>query len=61
MTLDNLLHVFEIVVVGAPLWWGAIRVASLLKDFPPHRHVGREIIYPKGYLPTAIEHVNGKD
>lgn len=61
MSLDTLLHLAEIIVVGAPLWWGAFRIASILRDFPPHRHVGRDILYPKGYGPSQVGHLNGVD
>lgn len=55
MTTDNLLHIAEILVIGAPLWWSAIRLASILKDFPPHRHDNGNIIYPKGYEPSRVQ------
>ena len=55
MSFDNFLHVVEILVLGAPLWWSAFRLASLFKDFPPHRHDNGHIIYPKGYEPGRVE------
>ena len=55
MTTDNMLHIAEILVIGAPLWWGAIRLASIFKDFPPHRHTNGHIFYPKGYEPGKME------
>ena len=55
MNADNVLHIIEIVVIGAPLWWSAIRLASILKDFPPHRHQNGDILYPKGYEPTRAQ------
>ena len=35
------------------------RFYNLFKDFPPHRHVGRDILYPKGYSPEKMENING--
>jgi hypothetical protein len=32
----------------------ANRVWTVLKDFPPHRHINGSIIYPEGFEPTAI-------
>jgi hypothetical protein len=55
MTTDTLLHLAEIFIIGAPLWWSAIRLASILRDFPPHRHDNGHIIYPKGYEPGVVE------
>lgn len=55
MSADNLLHIIEIVVIGAPLWWSVFRLASILRDFPPHRHDNGHIIYPKGYEPGKVE------
>ena len=54
-SFDNLLHVIEIVVLGAPIWWGAIRLSSIMRDFPPHRHDNGNILYPKGYEPSRPE------
>ncbi len=41
--------------VAAPIVWSAFRLRSLLKDFPPHRHLNGKILYPKGYAPGEIE------
>jgi len=61
MSIDLAAHIVEIVVVGCPLWWGAFRLTSILRDFPPHRHVGKDIVYPKGYAPPRVEHINGRE
>ena len=55
----------ELIIQGSELVafiiavWKAVRVANrildVLKDFPPHRHVGLGIIYPEGYTPPPIE------
>lgn len=36
---------------AAPSIWTALRLRSILKDFPPHRHIRGGILYPKGYEP----------
>lgn len=41
--------------VAAPIIWSALRLRSVLKDFPPHRHINGTIIYPSGYAPTDLE------
>lgn len=41
--------------VAAPIVWSSMRLRSLLKDFPPHRHIAGRIIYPSGYEPTDTE------
>ena len=48
--------------VAAPIIWSALRIRSILQDFPPHRHIGSRILYPKGYEPPKtgeMERVNG--
>lgn len=35
----------------------ADRVTSVLRDFPPHRHVNGLIVYPDGYAPSIVEHL----
>lgn len=59
-TADIWFHVVELGImafgVALPILWGVSRLASLLKDFPPHRHLNGSIIYPRGYEPTEIEH-----
>ena len=52
MTPEIIFHAIEIVVLGAPLWWGVLRVAVILREFPPHRHInGSTIVYPHGMEP----------
>lgn len=65
MSLDTILHLAEIFVLGAPLWYGAIRVSILLREYPPHIHEydrdGRQTIrYPKGYEPGQVQAINGE-
>lgn len=57
---EIIFHVAELAVlifgVAAPLIWSWLRLRSLLKDFPPHRHVDGVILYPQGYTPGRVEH-----
>jgi len=57
MSTDNILHIVEIVIIGAPIWYGAVRLSSIMKDFPPHRHDNGHILYPKGYEPPAVQNL----
>jgi len=54
-------HLAELTVMvfgmAAPLLWGTFRLMSLLKDYPPHRHINGKIIFPDGYQPTKAEHI----
>jgi hypothetical protein len=58
MNLDLGIHVGEIIVF-AGIGWRAIRAlnrfSSVLKDFPPHRHINGSIIYPDDYAPPVIQ------
>lgn len=58
MTLDHITHVTEFVAVLLACWRmvrAANRIVDVLKDFPPHRHVGSRILYPKGFEPALME------
>ncbi len=64
MSTDAILHIAEILVVGAPLWYGAARLSLILREFPPHIHeYNREgsptIRYPRGYEPGQVQNING--
>lgn len=64
MNLDNALHIVEIIVIGTPIWYGAIRLSILLREFPLHLHeYSREgvpsIRYPRGYEPGHVEEIFG--
>ena len=56
---DLWFHAAELFVmiagVAAPMVWSTLRISSLLKDFPPHRHIDHRIIYPAGYAPPKSE------
>ena len=36
------------------------RDESLKRDFPPHRHIGNEIVFPDEYQPSKV-HALGRD
>jgi hypothetical protein len=38
--------------VAVPIILSSLRIRSILKDFPPHRHIGSRIFYPKNYEPS---------
>jgi hypothetical protein len=64
MTIDTALHIVEIVVIGAPIWWYVIRRAILDKEYPPHiheyDHKGYPTIrFPRGYAPGTVQAING--
>lgn len=56
--LDPSIHIGEaltILGVGWKIVTKLTRIASLLEDFPPHRHVNGKIVYPKDYSPGVIQ------
>jgi hypothetical protein len=44
-----------LIVVAARVMHVANRIMSVLKDFPPHRHEGKMILFPNGYGPAAVQ------
>lgn len=52
-TISPLTILFNGVVLGA--LWKILRLISLQKDYPPHRHVNGKIIYPKDYAPEQAQ------
>jgi hypothetical protein len=57
--IDHLLHGGELSVLLLLLWRGAKfinRLDSVNKDYPPHRHIGDRIIYPRDFPPAETEH-----
>jgi hypothetical protein len=55
---DMALHIAEILFIGVPIWWGAIRFFVVLKEYPPHVHENGGIIrYPKGMEPGKIQRI----
>ena len=57
MTLDLQFHIAELLTILTAAFFvirAANRVWSVLKDFPPHRHINGSIIYPEGFEPTEI-------
>jgi len=62
MSYDLTFHAAELLVIIAAAWRvivAANRVSSVLKDFPPHRHVNGSVIYPDGYEPTRVQKLGG--
>ena len=52
MSSEFWIHLVEIVVLGVPLWFGAMRLYVILGEFPPHLHDSDEgIRYPRGMYP----------
>jgi len=52
-TLGNLL----MLVFGAlPILAVVVKTYWLLKEYPPHRHVGNVIVYPAGTRPEHMGH-----
>lgn len=62
--IDHLLHGAELSGAFVVLW-KAIRVLnrfeSVMKDYPPHRHVGNRILYPRDFSPAKTEHMTAGD
>jgi hypothetical protein len=59
MTAEVWFHLAELAVMvfgmALPLLWGAFRLMSLLRDYPPHRHINGTILFPRGYEPPETE------
>ncbi len=58
MSYDLAVHLAELLVIAGAAWRvivAANRVAGVMKDFPPHRHVNGHVIYPDGYEPTTVQ------
>ena len=58
MTTEVWFHGAELFVMvfgmATPLLWGTFRLMSLLRDYPPHRHINGSILFPKGYEPPEV-------
>lgn len=57
MSYDLSFHAAELLLIAGAAWRviiAANRVSTVLKDFPPHRHVNGSVIYPEGYEPTPV-------
>ena len=59
MDLSRILFDSTILIAVLTAAWKVVRasdrVVYVLRDFPPHRHVNGQIVYPEGYQPTASE------
>lgn len=61
MGFDNWLHIAEILVIGVPVWYGAVHFFFVIREYPPHLHDSDDklrIKYPKGYEPTQYRKDN---
>jgi hypothetical protein len=58
MPVEYWFHAAELFVMvfgmACPMLWGAFRLMSLLRDYPPHRHINGRILFPKGYEPPEV-------
>jgi hypothetical protein len=58
MTPELWFHAVEILVlifgIAMPAMWGAFRLAMLVREYPPHRHINGKIVFPKGYEPSEV-------
>ena len=62
MSMDTTLHLAEIVILGLPLWFGAVRFFFIFREYPPHVHeVDGTVRYPRGYEPGVTQKLNGKE
>lgn len=64
MSQESWFHLGEMIVMivfGSPCVWGILRIVSLLRDFPPHRHFNGKIMYPKGYEPPEVVSASKRD
>ena len=59
MSTDVILHLIEIVFVGAPLWYGVSRFIVVLKEYPPHRHINGKVEFPRGMEPPVVRNLDG--
>ena len=57
MNTEIMFHLLEIVILGAPLWYGAIKMSVIHKEFPPHIHENGNIRFPTGMEPGNVQKV----
>lgn len=50
---------FGTFVVLLPMGWAIVRklnyLADVFKEYPPHRHINGNILYPKEFSPGRVE------
>ncbi len=60
MHWDLTIHLGEMLIVMG-LAWRVVRALNrlsfLLENFPPHRHVGAQVLYPQGLRPEEPDEV----
>ncbi len=60
-SLETLAHIGDSIIIltmAGRVIHVANRILFLLKDFPPHRHEGRLILFPNGYGPAAVQRLD---
>ena len=63
MNWDTLTHLAEALPLFYFLWRILAKLTRLLDiftEYPPHRHVTGQLLYPKGYAPGLREKANGQ-
>jgi len=58
MGYDLSFHAAQLLVLAGVGWRVVVavnRLAGVLKDFPPHRHINGSVVYPDGFVPTAVQ------
>lgn len=62
-TPEYVFHAIEVLIlvfgVARPILRSSERLRSVLKDYPPHRHIHGAITYPKGFEPPRTETFKG--
>lgn len=64
MNFDLQFHIAELLTILTAAFFvirAANRVWSVLKDFPPHRHINGSIFYPSGFEPTHVGSIGPKE
>jgi hypothetical protein len=52
MWQTRLLTIVSVLLVPTvALLWKVTRGLAIFQEFPPHRHVGKDVFYPKGMKP----------
>ena len=59
MTSEVLFHIVEIIILGAPLWYGVVRLSVIFREYPPHLHENGNIRFPKGMEPGKVQQIKG--
>lgn len=63
MNWDHTTRIIELLLTSGAvgLLWSGVRALNRftvhLEEYPLHRHVGKEILYPKGQTPEETKHM----